>query len=384
MSRNPHFTFRCLLVAALLPGLAASAVARPLSILALPARAPESPGAGAAAEESLPRAPRRLAKADKNKAVKKSKRDQRAAAQKKRRRAKRNRSQTAAPRPPTKSLGQSLQGEALEAYELGRVLFEGGDFLGALERFNEAFGASGDPRLLWNMAACETELRHYTRTLDLMRRYLQTAKQFIDDAERSAVEEKMTFFESLVRKMPLSVVTEDALISLDGNTLGTGPLTTVLDVDMRKHVLRVEKTGFVTQIFNLGPQEDPPADIELQPETGRLRVEAEDEVATISINGEPQGQHIFEGPVPANGFTLTVSAPGMRTYQTDIVLRPGEVRMITVQLENTSTARYWFYLAGGALLLAAAGTAGYFIANPKVETPPLVMGTLGTVEVGAP
>src|SRR5262245_25502031 len=69
------------------------------------------------------------------------------------------------------SLAESLPGEARANYDAGRVLFEDQDYAGALVKFERAFKHTPDPRLLWNMAACEKSLRHYARALELLERY---------------------------------------------------------------------------------------------------------------------------------------------------------------------------------------------------------------------
>ena len=76
--------------------------------------------------------------------------------------------------PPTPApLTKSLTGEAKAAYDSGRLLFEDGDSPGALAKFSRAYDVSHDARLLWNMASCEKELRHYGRAAALIGRYLQ-------------------------------------------------------------------------------------------------------------------------------------------------------------------------------------------------------------------
>src|SRR5882672_5796822 len=58
---------------------------------------------------------------------------------------------TSGPRP----LAESLEGEAKRAYELGCLLYDNGDYAGALVRFESARKASADARLLWNVAVCQ-------------------------------------------------------------------------------------------------------------------------------------------------------------------------------------------------------------------------------------
>lgn len=86
-------------------------------------------------------------------------------------------------------LAQSLRGEALEAYKRARLLFSEKDFPGALAMFQISMEKSRDPRLLWNMAACEVEQRHYTKALGYMKRYLREAIAFIPPEEEHDVKE---------------------------------------------------------------------------------------------------------------------------------------------------------------------------------------------------
>src|SRR4051812_12715849 len=60
---------------------------------------------------------------------------------------------SAAPAPP--SLGDTLTGQARTEYDLGKILYRDGDFAAALVKFQKAYEISSEPRLLWNVAACE-------------------------------------------------------------------------------------------------------------------------------------------------------------------------------------------------------------------------------------
>lgn len=62
-----------------------------------------------------------------------------------------------------KSLADTLTGDAKAEYEAGKLLYQDGDFKNALAKFQKAQELSKDARLSWNIAACEKNLRHYTR-----------------------------------------------------------------------------------------------------------------------------------------------------------------------------------------------------------------------------
>jgi len=67
-----------------------------------------------------------------------------------------------------KPLAQTLTGDAKAAYDAAKLLVGDGDFAGAAIKFRAAFDQSHDPRLLWNIAACEKNQRHYARTIALL------------------------------------------------------------------------------------------------------------------------------------------------------------------------------------------------------------------------
>src|SRR6187399_1311780 len=77
------------------------------------------------------------------------------------------RADAAPPRAPAadepRSLSDVLTGEAKTHYDIARILYRDGDHAGALAKFRRAYEISHDVRLLWNMAACEKNLRHYVK-----------------------------------------------------------------------------------------------------------------------------------------------------------------------------------------------------------------------------
>src|SRR5262249_14404636 len=83
-----------------------------------------------------------------------------------------------------KPLAQTLTREAKAPSDAAKLLVGDGDNAGAAIKFKAAFDLSGDARLLWNIAACEKNQRHYARTMALLREYLDTGKDLLPDADR--------------------------------------------------------------------------------------------------------------------------------------------------------------------------------------------------------
>src|SRR5205085_12663957 len=82
------------------------------------------------------------------------------------------------------TLAETLTGSAKQDYEAGRVLFEDQDYAGALLKFQHAFETTPDPRLLWNMAACEKSARNYASALALLERYRKQSDLKLSEAQR--------------------------------------------------------------------------------------------------------------------------------------------------------------------------------------------------------
>src|SRR4051812_25337068 len=64
-----------------------------------------------------------------------------------------------------KPLSESLSGMAKAEYEAGKILYADKDYANAIVKFQHAFEISHEPRLLWNVAVCEKNLRRYARML---------------------------------------------------------------------------------------------------------------------------------------------------------------------------------------------------------------------------
>jgi hypothetical protein len=137
----------------------------------------------------------------------------------------------------------SLTGEAKALYELGRELFERGDVAAALVKFTRAYELSSDARLLWNMAACEASLKHWARAMTLVDRYLANAGSVLTEEDRQKADRFRAAAKPLVASVKLTTSPDGATISVDGETVGTTPLT-MLYLDVGKRRVHVTKGGY--------------------------------------------------------------------------------------------------------------------------------------------
>jgi len=275
-------------------------------------------------------------------------------------------------------------------YEAGRLLYADGDYAGAALKFQSAYDASKDPRLLWNTAAAEKNLRHYAKVVELVERYVAEAGTRLKPEDRAEAEALLTTVRAFISTVTLDVQPEGAAIFVDDVKIGESPLKAPLLVDQGEHRIRVSKDGFqdftATQSLQGGAPFSLTVALQAAVHQGRLRVVAS-AGETISVDGKQVGSGEWEGVLPSGIHSVTVTAAGKRTYQSDVAIQDDQTQSVRVALESATPAAAqkdkgsmtWLWIAGGAVLATGLGVGAYFAFKPDDKEP--VPGTLGTVEL---
>jgi hypothetical protein len=281
----------------------------------------------------------------------------------------------AAQAPPSKPLSETLTGAAKAEYEGGKILFQAKDFAAALVKFEHAYEISKDPRLLWNAAICQKELRRYTRMLATIDRLLKEGGPLLTEQDRTDAAEIVKTVKEFVSPLKLTVNEPGAQVLVDGEVVGTTPLTETVLVDVGSRKIRVTKPGYkdVERAVTVVGASDVAIDVKLRKEVhrGRLVVTAGPK-DLIAIDGKVVGQGRFEGSLPSGGHTLRVTAPGMAMYQSEVVLKDEQTRSVPVSLNplpSSSDASKWLWVAGGAALLTGAIVGSVFLFQPNEGVP---------------
>jgi len=239
------------------------------------------------------------------------------------------------PRP----LAQTLTGDAKAAYDAAKLLVGDGDFAGAAIKFRAAFDASHDPRLLWNIAACEKNQRHYARTIALLHEYLDTGGDLLGDADRREARGVLDAIESFTVHLTVTVSEPGADVFVDDERVGTSPLAGPVTVDIGQRKVTARKAGFkdATEQVALGGSAAGKVSLEMTADVhqGHLKVTTQS-WAHISLDGKRVGDGSWEGAVTSGGHTLRVESAGMRPYQSEVVVADDEKRTIDVPLEKES------------------------------------------------
>jgi hypothetical protein len=280
------------------------------------------------------------------------------------------------------SLADTLTGPAKDDYMAGRLLFGDHDYAGALLKFQTAYDRSKDPRLLFNMGACEKNLRHYARTIAFFERYRADAAATFSQADRDEVDRYLSELGPFVVGLRVTVNEPGATVYLDDELLGMSPLAAPTRVDIGQRRIRVTKEGFsdysTTTVVSGAVDVQIDARLERIVHAGRLVVRAGLRDA-ISIDSQPLATGQFDGPLPSGGHQLQVSGKGMQTFQTEVVIQDKETRTLDVKLVPVASGvPTWAWIVGGAAITAGAVVAGVFLFKPSPAGP----ATIGTISPG--
>jgi hypothetical protein len=281
-------------------------------------------------------------------------------------------------------LSATLQGEARDDYRAARILFVDQDFAGSLVKFQRAYERSGEPRLLWNMAACEKNLRHYAAVLRLLERYEREGAAHISPGHRAEFTGVLKTVRLLVSRVQLQVEPNGAHVFLDEVLVGTTPLQEPLLVDLGMRKIRIHKSGYkdhlITRNFSDASDVSFQVTLPLELHQGTLAVTARANDA-IRVDGVLMGQGKWQGVLPSGEHSVRVAASGMRSFERQVFVEDDRTQSLYVTLESEprSGISPWLWAAVGVVAASGIAVASYFALRPDTSaTAEVTPGSWGT------
>ncbi|MFI5303146.1 MAG: PEGA domain-containing protein [Polyangiales bacterium] len=280
----------------------------------------------------------------------------------------------------------------------------------ALAAFERSAALRPHALTMFNMGACERALGHYTRARRMLKGALdqndahagkELAASTVGDANAWLAE-----IQRLLVHVALAVRPTDSTIAVDGRPLvvdegdktvwiaglaapGAGSAipseTFTVLVDPGVHVFAVSKKGFSDAIVNrtLNAGEPVRLAIELDRLRATIRVAADHEDASVSIDGEAVGVAPIEIARAAGSHRVVVSKVGFTDYVAVVEVNPGEeanLRATLAEAKPGLTSRWWFW-AGASVLVVGAATGTYLLTRPAPTRPAPDGGGLGWVVI---
>jgi hypothetical protein len=242
---------------------------------------------------------------------------------------------------PSKSLSQTLTGTAKADFDAAKLLANDGDFAGALIKFQSAYDQSKDPRILWNVAFCQKNLRRYAKVVATLKRYIDEGGPLLSASDKKDAQDLIALIEPFTTRATVRVNEDGAQIFVDDELAGSSPLAAPIVLDIGERRLRVVKDGFIAyeKALIVGGGADLTVDVVLGKEVheGKLVVDASP-TAAIFLDDKQVGLGHAEQTVPSGGHQLRVTATGMRPFQTEVIVQDKETRSLNVALEALAAA----------------------------------------------
>jgi hypothetical protein len=123
-------------------------------------------------------------------------------------------------------------------------LYEQGDVAGAAAKYQQAYELAKDPRLLYDMAACARDLHAYARMHALLQRYERESGARLSPEDRTTVDEALAALQKHIGTLALDANVAGATVHVDGEPVGTTPLTSPIALDPGAHTIALRKDGY--------------------------------------------------------------------------------------------------------------------------------------------
>jgi hypothetical protein len=288
--------------------------------------------------------------------------------------------------PASTPLSQVLTGAARDDYESAKLVYAEGDFVTAAIKFRRAYDVSRDPRLLWNIAACEKGAHHYTKALELVERYQAEGASLLTEADRQEANGFASALRATTDTITVTANVGDAVVSLDGVMIGKTPIAKPVRVDLGERRLLVSKVGYqpYEQLVSFtGKGVALTVTLQEMLHEGTLRIDADPDAA-IAVDGQLIASGGSALRLASGAHNVHVSAKGKKTYDSDVVVQDGQTNTVRVRLESEkSGVGPWPWLIGGAVVVAGGVLATYFAVHNSGTTKEGTgtCGTLGCVQL---
>lgn len=148
--------------------------------------------------------------------------------------------------PASPASESAASAEAKAALEKGRALYAKGEYAAALEALEQAQRLSPDPRLFWNMAACEKKLGHNAKAMGHVERYLTAGAGVLSEDEKRDATQFLTAARAYVATVTVIGGVDGVEVFVDNELAGATPFARPILVDQGEHRVRFTRAGYRT------------------------------------------------------------------------------------------------------------------------------------------
>jgi len=266
-------------------------------------------------------------------------------------------------------LASALRGAALESYRAAKLLYTEGDYPSALTKLAAAYAASGDPRLLWNMAACHKQLRHYAAVELLVKAYRASGVVWLSKDDAAKAEALLQVVASFVSSAVFRVTPVGAALQLDGAELDASESTQPQRLNLGEHVVNATMPGFEPKTVRFEVTGGQPIEVQIELNPSAQQAYALISAApggSVTLDSVAHGR-TFEGPLAVGRHRLRVEHADFEPVDRYLAVNDQQrvlvmanfddraPRPVLLKQQAAPAVPHWVWLAGGTLLATLAG-----------------------------
>jgi hypothetical protein len=280
---------------------------------------------------------------------------------------------------PPKRVRDALSGDARAAFDRAAELFLDGNFAAARVEYERAHALSKEPRVLYNVATCEKAMRHYTRAIAALEASLAEGGDRLPSTYTSLAQETLGVLRPFVTTLTVAADPPGATLTLDGEPLDPASKSGVgLPIDVGEHVVVARSPGFEDATVKVTAVGGVPARVlakllPLAVRQGSLHIVTDEPTSIIQVDDARAGSGEWAGRVSEGEHRIQVTRGGFYPYASEVVVRDGETRTISVSLSRRVPV--WVWIVGSAVVVGAT-TVGVVVGTSKTQYNGSAPGTL--------
>ncbi len=219
-------------------------------------------------------------------------------------------------KPAPRTLRDDLPDAARKDWDAANDLYDAQDFAGALVEFQRAYDLSKEPRVLYNVAVCQKNLRHYAKAIHAFKHELDAASTKLTPKDTKEIQDAINLLNEYVSTLDIKSNEDATIISIDGEDSGQTPYPQPIQVDVGQHTIRARKDGFKEPASqDVSIVRGIPASVAFRMDPEKIKAivtitATGSSRASIWIDGTDMGPSPFHGEVTLGRHTFEARATG--------------------------------------------------------------------------
>jgi hypothetical protein len=250
---------------------------------------------------------------------------------------------------------------AADHYDRGLVLYEQGDYQGAVREFVVAYCDKPHPRMFLNIGQAYERMLDFEKAVAYFERFILESDDKDPNRKRAAI--RVEVLRSLPARILVATVPPGAEVTLSGETGITARARAngIDPLEVRKGVytMRVELAGHEPIVERLVAEIGRPYSyyFRLEPKKGVVRVAVTPADARIFLDDRLAGIGSYVETIPIGRYRLQVEAAGRPPRRQMIEVVAGETTDVTVSLPDKPRSGRWELIIASGLVLGSASGA---------------------------